>query len=236
MKLFAICSILIAGLLATIEAQADDSGLFILPVKKAFIPQGFDSNDSVQVVLTGTLSGSCEKVAHTQIMTTDDPTQIEVIQWGRRFPGICLPLTSSYNTEVTLGRLEAGTYTLKATGMPASLIEVTEATVSSQDDYIYAPVTKASVEREGTTYVANLSGTLPNDCYRWRDIELLDQGDVLVVLPILEYEDTGSCSQTPVPFAEKIALPAGMAAEYHLLHVRSASGRAVNKVFFTDGD
>jgi hypothetical protein len=236
MKLFAICSIVTAALFSTTPSRAEDSDLFILPVKKAFIPQGFDSNDTVQVVLTGTLSGSCEKIAHTQILTSDDPTRIEVIQWGRRFNGICLPLTSTYNTELTLGRLDAGTYNLVASGMPAAQIEVTEASVSTQDDYIYAPVAKATVGREGTGYVATLSGTLPNDCYSWQELKLLDQGDVLVVLPILSWQDSGSCSQTPVPFSEKVTLPSGMAAEYHLLHVRSASGRALNKVFFSDGD
>lgn len=235
MKLISICVFLFGGLLASVNSYAESSDLFVLPVKKAFIPQGFDNNDTVQVVLTGKLTGTCEKVAHTQVMTTDDPTKIEIIQWGRRFNGICLPLASTYQSEVTLGRLAAGTYSLSVTGMDPVGLEVSEATVSSQDDYIYAPVAKVTVLREGAQYVATLFGTFPNDCYRWKDIELRDQDDVLVVLPILEYVADRECGNTPVPFEEQIVLPE-MSAEYHLLHVRSASGHALNKLFFADGD
>lgn len=217
-------------------AHAEDSHLFIVSAKKIFIPQGFDSNDNVQVVLHGTLTGTCEKIAHSEVLPSDDSNEIHIVVWARRFEGICLPIASNFDKEVSLGRLAPGAYDLKTSGIDNAMVNVDEATVDTQDDYNYSPVKQVSVVRDGPQYVAKLKGSFPNSCYQWKESKILDQGDVIVILPIMEFNDNGQCGSEPVSFEEDVALPGQLNPDYHLLHVRSASGLALNKVFFADGD
>jgi hypothetical protein len=73
-------------------------------------------------------------------------------------------------------------------------------------------------------------GDLLADCLAFQDIKVLDQGKVIVVLPILEQTST-TCHSTQEHFHQKVALPSNLAPGRHLLHVRSLNGRSLNRLF-----
>ena len=218
-------------------ATAERPLLVSVPVRHVFIPGGFDDNDNVQVVLEGAFSDTCYRLAHTEILKSEDGKDFEIIQWTRKFPGICIPTTVPFKSEVSLGRLAAGAYQVEGVGVAAAPLTIIRAAANSQDDYIYAPVSAASVGRRNTGhYVATLSGTLPNGCFSLEKTEVLRQEKVLVLLPVLKYDDSGDCSSEPQPFEVAVDLPADLDAGKYLVHVRSMSGKATNVVFFADGD
>jgi hypothetical protein len=234
-----ILSLITASFLASHAAlaAADRPLLVSVPVRNVFIPAGFDDNDNVQVVLEGAFTDTCYRLAHTEVLKSGNDQEFEIVQWARKFPGICIPTTVPFKSEVSLGRLVSGTYKIEAVGVSAASLEVIRAAANSQDDYIYAPVSAASVGRRNTGhYVATLTGTLPNGCFTVDRTEVLRQEKVLVVLPVIKYDDSGECRSEPQPFEVAVNLPTDLTAGKYLLHVRSMSGKATNVVFFADGD
>lgn len=218
-------------------AWAERPLLVAVPVRHAFIPAGFDDNDDIQIVLEGAFADTCHKMAHTEVLKSEDGTSIEVIQWARKFSGICIPTTVPFKSEVSLGRLTFGTYRLESMGVTPKMLKVDHALVDTQDDFLYAPVTSASVARRNTAHhVVTLVGRLPNDCFSFDKTEVRLERNVMVVLPIIQYTDTGHCSQEEKPFERTVDLPVDLDAGKYLVHVRSMSGKAVNVVFFADGD
>lgn len=219
------------------SAAAERPLLVSVPVRHVFIPNGFDDNDDVQVVLEGAFKDTCYRLAHTEVLKSDDGKDVEIIQWARKFPGICIPTTVPFKSEVSLGRLASGSYKVESVGVDAKPLTIIRAAANSQDDFIYAPVSSASVGRRNTGhYVATLNGTLPNGCFVLEKTEVLRQETVLVLLPVIKFEDNGDCSSEPKPFELMVDLPANLDAGKYLVHVRSMSGKATNVVFFADGD
>lgn len=214
-----------------------DSQLVLLTVEKMYIPSGFDDNDDFQLVVSGTLPDTCHKIAHVDVTQKPEDSSINVVQWGRRTDGLCLPMSVPFSNEVIVGRLQAGNYTLTSPGSDSRSVNIAEAGTDSQDDSIYAPVRSVVVGRlQSTSYSITMVGDLPNDCFSWSETKILDQGDVFVLLPILSYTDNGNCSQNPVSFEKNVEISNQLSVGRYLLHVRSMSGKALNKMFFADGD
>ena len=218
-------------------ATAERPLLLSMPVRHVFVPSGFDDNDNVQVVLEGAFPDTCHKLAHTEVLKSDDGKSLEVIQWARKFSGICIPTTVPFTSEVSLGRLAAGSYKIASVGVASRELIINRAVTSSQDESLYAPVTRVTVGRQDSGhYIATIQGRLPNDCFALKKTEILKQDQVLVLLPVLNYEDTGHCSADQKPIEFNVDLPTDLGAGKYLVHVRSMSGKAVNAVFFADGD
>ena len=218
-------------------ATAERPLLLSVPVRHVFVPSGFDDNDNVQVVLEGAFPDTCHKLAHTEVLKSDDGKSLEVIQWARKFFGICIPTTVPFTSEVSLGRLAAGSYTIASVGVAPKAMTINQAVTSSQDESLYAPVTRVTVGRQDSGhYMAKIQGRLPNDCFALEKTEIQTQEQVLVLLPVLKYEDSGHCSADQKPIEFMVDLPRDLGAGKYLVHVRSMSGKAVNAVFFADGD
>jgi hypothetical protein len=222
---------------ARAEAEADRPLLVAMPVRHVFVPAGFDDNDDVQVVLEGTFPDTCYKLAHNEVIKLDGGKGFQLIQWARKFSGICIPTTVPFQGEVTLGQLPAGTYRIESSGTAPTALRVTTAISAQQDDFLYAPVTNATVGRQNSGhYTVTLTGNLPNDCFTFDKPEVRLSSQVFVILPLLRYQDTGTCSKEPKSFEQKIDLPDDLQAGKYLAHVRSMSGQAINVIFFADGD
>lgn len=220
----------LAALFLTIPVLADAPGLVAVPVTSVFVPVGFDDNDEAQIVLDGMLPNTCYRLAHTEVEPTADGFVVR--QMARRFGGICIPSFVPFWMEVSLGRLTAGDYKIGVIeGPAATTLSVAAAPTSSQDDFLYAPVQDLVVERNSDgRWVAQISGRLPSSCLSLKETRVLDQGHVLVLLPILEQSDV-DCATEDRPWSESVLLPELAEAGQYLVHVRSMSGKAVNTVF-----
>lgn len=233
-------SLLIATLLTLLpaaRAQADDLSHGVLtPVRpyNTFIPNGFDNNDNVEVVLDGYLPNTCYRMAHTQVSRVPDTNTIKITQWARVFPGLCLQIVLPYSVEVPLGQLEAGDYVVDPYGAPPFPLHVAESSGAGVDDYLYAPVDTAYVERDRGKYWVIFQGRFTNNCMRWKDVRVTNSGKTIEVLPIVEMADGDHCRAQEIPYSWRAYLPDDMAEGRHLVHVRSLNGKAVNAVFSVD--
>lgn len=230
---------------ATTVARADDpvpNPPVPVSVGSVFAPDGFDDNDEAQVVLDGYLPSTCYRVSHTTSHLDPASGEINVVQYARRFGGVCLPVKVPFFSEVRLGVLPAAKFGIKSRGAAAETLAVKEASSGGPDDYLYAPVDTVRVDYDHAThdYVATINGRLTSSCLQWDGIRVLDQGKVVVLMPILKAADGAACVATETAFEEKAVLPKALKDGRHLLHVRSLNGKAVNALFTvkpqTDGE
>jgi hypothetical protein len=213
-------------------AKAEDTQLVAIQVAKIFVPTGFDDNDEIQVVLDGQLPDGCHRLAHSEIKRDAGSDSIVAVQWARKFPGQCPIVFVDFSTVVNLGRLPAGDYEISSPGLQARPLSIEAAPSDGQDNYIYANLESVYVESgDGPVFKAELTGSMTNSCLKWQDIKVLDQGDVLVILPILSYEDNGNCQSISEPFTKLVPLPGALPDGRNLVHVRSMNGQSVNHVF-----
>jgi hypothetical protein len=231
---------LVAGLVALVSstaALADDPAgtLVIVDSDEVFVPNGFDDNDETLAVLDGYLPSACHKLAFTE--TVKDPVTgaTTILQYARKFDGICLQVRVPYTSEVSLGVMPAGTFKISAKGAAPQDLRVAEATNAGPDDHLYAPIDAVRVERDEATgsYAAVLDGRFTNRCMHFKEVNVINSGRTIEILPIIEMDETeADCGDDrDAPFSYRAALPEGMTAGRHLVHVRSLNGKSANAVF-----
>jgi hypothetical protein len=219
------------------QALADDpaSGTLVaINAQASYVPVGFDDNDDVVVVLDGNLPDSCYKLSHTEVLKDAVTNKITVIQYARRYPGICLESLVPFSSESNLGVMPVGLFSVASPGAIQEKLEVTEATSAGPDEFLYAPVdsTKVTFDETTATYRGILEGRFTNTCMRIKEVTVINSGKTLEVLPKMELVDApNGCQTTEVPFSWTVDLPKEISKGRHLMHVRSLNGKAVNKMF-----
>jgi hypothetical protein len=209
-------------------------------VEKVFVPAtGYDDNDNVVVRVEGTLPDPCYVLGNTEIKALANNTY-EVHQYAwRRDTGVCAGNDDLYETsfseDASLGRLSVGDY--KILQHPTDdqttvrAFSVSEAKMSTMDDFNYAKVTQVSVPDvipAGQDVKVTISGTLSSSCNVISNVKIERQNDVFVVQPI-ELEQ-GDCGYTLQFFTKDIDLGQLPAGEY-MIHVRAKNGRVVERTF-----
>ncbi len=216
---------------------ADDPStgtLVAINADSSFVPVGYDDNDDVVVVLDGHLPDSCHKVSHTEVLKDPATNKITVVQYARRYPGVCLESLIPFASEANMGILPTGTFSVTSPGTTAEKLLVTEATSAGPDEFLYAPVDSAKVTFDDVTgtYRGILEGRFTNTCMRIKEVVVVDSGKTIEVLPKMEIvEAPEGCQVTEVPFSWSLDLPKGISIGRHLMHVRSLNGKSVNKMF-----
>ena len=235
-RLLALAALSIVA--ASTVARADDPVQHPpvpISVQKILAPAGFDSNDEAEVILDGYLPSTCWRLSHNTATVEQATGAIEITQYARQTNGPCLPAKVPFTSEAAIGLLPAGQYRVSARGAPSRVLHIVAATVSGLDDFLYAPVdaVRVEVDQAAGGYVATLTGRLTNSCLVWDDVKVLDQGDVVVLLPVLKAADIATCATdtAEIEFKRQVPLPTGMMSGRHLLHVRSLNGKAVNTMF-----
>ena len=79
-----------------------------------------------------------------------------------------------------------------------------------------------------------LTGIFPTNCMQLNPtkIQIKRIGNVFIVLPILDYEYNIDCRSVNLPLQAVVDLGKIKEAGSYLVHIRSLSGMAVNKVFY----
>lgn len=231
-------SLLVAGVVHA-EAPKSPKLMSFLP-QKAFIPSGFDSNDQVQIVMAGFYPDTCYK---------SGPTMVKVDQKGKRillrngayiYPSICLDVIVPYTKIVDAGILSPGKYTImvedsRAKAMdgsprlaPIGAIDIAESSNVGPDDYLYAPVTEAYLEKDKPVMV--LRGLTTSTCMKLKEIKVTPQKEntVVVIQPIVDMAQGQPCSQIAVPFEVRVNVPTS--DKPTLFHIRALNGHSLNVV------
>lgn len=223
-------------------ALADDIHFPTLETVKPdflFTPTGFDNNDNAQIVVAGNLPNTCHKVGQTDVRVDKKEFKIFLNHQNYVFVGCwCGSVITPYYQEANLGVLPSGRYEIFSYSPQATLesrgyLNVGIAATNAPDDYHYAPVESVEVlpARPGKPYTLVIKGTFNSSCMTMLEVRTkYADGNVIEVLPITDMRDGDSCNPSEKrAFEQKVELKHGLEGKY-LIHVRSMSGQAVNRV------
>ena len=240
----AFCSSLFAASLAVAGAAAEvlaggNAVLVSAPVEKVFVPQGFDDNDKVEVIVHGHFSSSCYKMGPVTATINRESRQIIVRAEAYFYQGaVCVQMMIPFIKSVELpGQLSTGVYSIEVAQSPdlkPAALSVGRSTSPDPDDYLYAGVNSVELTRglPGQSEIV-LRGEHPyllQGCVKFTSVRTyMSSTNVLVVQPITEIVSGDQCPEgaSDHHFEERVDVPALSTGEY-LIHVRALDGNSLN--------
>jgi hypothetical protein len=205
----------------------------LIPFKVAevYIPEGFDDNDNLQVVIEGFFPNGCYKVAPASIEIKSGTFKIQANAY--RYYGFCVQMVVPFQQVVDLGIHASNIYDLHAVGLPAlKKINVKSSSNPGPDDFMYAPVKQIYVSRNQENPAKRrvlLSGEFSLSCLKVARVDVAVNDNVLVVLPVAEIDSSTECTDGIFPFEVSQDLPDLPDGRY-LVHVRTLNGTSINRV------
>lgn len=231
MKKILIGLLSFASLLSTASTPVEK----LVPVEHVFIPVGFDSNDTVEIVVTGFLPNLCHKSPEASIVVIGNDISINISSlYYQDSNPFCPSMIVPFEQTVNLGLLDKGNYNIKVNGKsPWELKEEMNILSSSSnaiDDHHYAYVNYIDKEAAGAGEVM-LKGYNPSDCFVLDKIEHVSNNkDTYSIMPKMK-QIRSFCPRKMVPFSYKWKVPNDLNRRNVLLHVRTMNGNSVNSVY-----
>lgn len=205
------------------------------PVTHVFAPKGFDSNDNVEIMVSGYLPNVCYKIASATPKVIGQNIYIEVKMFDYQAERkVCAQMVVPYLMQVPVGILDRGEYKINIVNNTSSTIglksiNISEAYAGAVDEHVYAAVDV--IEDDEDSRIVKLKGTNPSDCFELDRIETVSNGkDTFSILPILKQVKT-ECVDKKTPFEYDYRVPYDLETEGVLLHVRSMNGKSVNLLY-----
>lgn len=197
-----------------------------------YIPEGFDSNDSVQIVGEGLFRDSCYKPGSVRVDVDHEMRRVTLSPTAYQYEGVCLQMLIPYDQALDIGFLKAGNYEVvqKTLGTETFLgdVQVRVATNAAPDDYLYAPVHQAYFENKSVgRATVKLAGEFTNSCMKLADVIVSVQPKVIVLQPISQIEERVGCREGKFTYEREVQITNLKPGRY-LLHVRSLNGKAIN--------
>ena len=225
-------------------AMAAGSPLLVpSPVQKVFVPEGFDDNDNVQVVLHGHFPNACYKTGPVEAKVDQDAKTITIDPQAYYYQGFCAMVVIPFIKQVNLGVVKAGTYTLRLKDrqdIAPTTLTISPAKTTAPDDFLYAPVeTSDLVKDEQGRSVLRVEGTWPytlTGCMTMKEVKAKQTaGQVLVVQPIADMVESGpACDEQRHSHRFRIDTPVNTNSftteKDLLLHVRVLNGNSFNRL------
>lgn len=204
------------------------------PLETALIPVGFDSDDSVQIMVTGRFANTCFQIGTFYTLVDRKKKVVELQLTAYEFKGCGLDVEVPFYQVIPLGLLrEPGDYKVVDLTTKKSLgtlrIKGAEAEAEGTDEFAYAPLLDAFLleRRSGKKYLV-LTGVFSDSCLAFQNVEVNYQSDVVVVLPKIHRPRSRGCIKGEFPFKREELLRADLPKKF-LLHVRAWGGQAINK-------
>ncbi len=215
-----------------------------LELDRVFIqPQGFDSNDNVQMTAVGILANQCQQLASSEVAYSESDKTFTIKQFAQvRKTAEChqnilpehLRLSGQFYKDIELGVLNAGEYKIVYSSNGQQKIRtfvVQTARSQNTDDEIYAPVSDFFIPE--MFYSSNnvriaLTGVLRSRCLEWKSVDIDRFEDVIVVRPKMKIVAEG-CAESAIPLEKVVSIGAFEPGRY-LIHVRSMNGQGLSRV------
>jgi hypothetical protein len=223
--------------LTALNAHAADPAKGAVTFDRVYVPNGFDSNDLVQIVGEGTFANACYRPAEVSVRVDQAAKKIYLGPAAYKYSGFCLQVVLPFERTIDLGLVPAGDYTIVGEESAANnrdkvlgTIKVKEAVKEEADDFLYAPISQAFIRQSETAGNAEivLQGDFPSNCMVLEEVKTSFQGNnVIVVQPIAKMEDRNGCLRGRYPFSKVINV-GDIKADRYLLHVRSLNAKAIN--------
>lgn len=217
-------------------------------IEEVFVaPKGYDSNDNVEIIIDGKLPNACYELYNTDAKIIDKKIHIKQYIKVKQISE-CRPENQNQQTiplwpvqftnRIELGELEAGKYTII---YKSNLIEqkksfeVVKSTSNSIDDDLYAPVSNAFIPEliyPTSNGQVILTGILTNTCMSFLgNVKVIRHENVFIILPKMTVHRNRPCMSTMEPIQQIVSLGEIAHEGRYLIHVRSTTGRSVNKLF-----
>lgn len=198
---------------------------------KIYAPQGFDSNDMVQIVGEGIFRNSCYRHAQSTVVVNEAKKTVSVEVTAYKYAGFCLEVMIPFERTVDIGILKPGKWEFVQANTANRIgeVEVATAIKESADDYLYAPVSQAFFQQVDGRNEVLLSGEFTNSCLSIEQVKVSVQPEAIVLQPIAKLTETADCKAGKFPFSKTISVGPMNAGKY-LLHVRSMNGNAINTI------
>lgn len=219
-----------------------------VPIEEVFVaPKGYDSNDNIEIIVDGKLPNACYELYKTETKTIGFNIYVKQFIKIKQISE-CRPENQSQQTtplwpvqftnRIEIGELQSGLYSIIYNSNfieKKKKFEVTKSVSSSIDDDLYAPVSNAFIpELIYTTSNAEviLTGIMTNTCMSFQgDVEVIKHSNVFVILPKMTVHRNRPCMSTMEPLQYIVSLGEIKKEGRYLIHVRSTTGRSVNKLF-----
>lgn len=210
--------------LLSLSAQAVETELTGF---KLYVPEGFDDNDTIEVIAVGSMPDNCHQAPKAKIEHGQNGFTISMSATVIERKD-CRKISIPYQEKISLGTLVAGSYEVRTSTQKLPL-KVVKAISTLQDDVMYANVTNIIEEDEGRTVW--LIGSHPATCVQEQPVELKKSGDsVWVILPKVTLE--GDCIEESRPFKIAVEIPYDASMKRGvMLHVRVMDGRSLNLLY-----
>ena len=206
----------------------------LVPVSNIYSPEGFDSNDNVEVIVEGFLPNLCYRAPMKDIKINGNKIDIKLsaLSSEQQNP-YCPEMIVPFLEKVEVGVMDKGQYEIEVNGKSVyekqGSIEVDESISDAVDDEVYANV--EYIERVQGSRNIILKGQNPSDCFVLDKVEFVDnKKNVLSVLPKMK-QVSEFCPMKMVPFEYEVEVPNNLEKEKILLHVRVMDGRSVNSLY-----
>lgn len=226
--------IMAAGLCLNVYAMKQE--VVEAPVDHIFVPNGFDNNDHVELVVTGKFPNPCYTRNKYDVKVKNDIINIDVTSLSMDDPAYtkCEPMKIPFTEVVNIGSLQGGDYKVIVNEggkfEQKETISVATASSDSIDDNIYAMVDYIETGfTGGASGDAILVAQSPSSCLVLDKVQYLSNDkDALSVLPIMK-KISSNCPEK----RERIEIPikfdpAKFKFSQILLFVRTVEGRSVN--------
>lgn len=204
--------------------------------ERVFAPVGFDNNDNASVVLYGHFPDTCYHAGPARF--TIRGNEIRIRNLGlHQGAGSCLKAPVPWATTVNFGPLSPGKYSVLLEGPDAQMTHFVNLIVHPSlsrngDNYEYAYVNGAIMNRSTRGATLTMSGTFSLTCMEIAEVRVKETNGVIVVLPIIRLRKDMTCGYpfAPIPFTKRLKIFPKTDAPT-LIHIRSMNGQALNQVF-----
>lgn len=227
MKLF--IGFLISVFSLSFSVQAESTKVH-LSSGKLFVPQGYDSNDLIEVVVQGSLPNSCYKGPTHEVIKEGNIFKIYLYAYYQPAEH-CKKFSIPFQQTVNLGMLNQGKYKVQLNEVHIIAEEellIKESVSSFQDDFLYGNIMNLIEDEDSRT--VQLVGTNPTDCLVFKKMEQEIQKNMIILKP--QFSEVGDCHDIPTEFTLKYDVPF---LESHprgmMLHIRVMGGRSLNYFF-----
>ncbi len=237
-SLVGLCSLLLVNTMAW--ASFDQPEVFSSAPNGIYVPQGFDSNDNVEIFFEGEFEDACHKVGMTTHTVDEESKSIYITDMAYYFgESFCALMVVPYQKGVNAGILREGDWKVYFRHSRGNFVESGKVPVSSAqsarpDEHLYAPVEKTIFRngQDGKPSTVELAGRFFNTCMRMDFVKVNQdtESNVVEILPIA-IMDRGGCEDAPegIEFTHKVNLEDLRPGRF-LLHTRANNGRSVNEI------
>lgn len=224
----------LASVLVSSAAMAGTPVSKVVPVDHAFIPAGFDSNDNVEVVITGYLPNLCHKSPSAKVEIKGNKVDIKMTSlYYQASNPFCPEMVVPFTKSVQLGVMDKGNYEITVNGKSPwekkEKIAILESSSNAVDEFNYAYV--QYIDKEVGNNEVALKGYNPSDCFVLDEISHINnKKDSFSVLPKMK-QVREFCPMKMIPFSYDWEVPAELPSKKVLIHVRTMDGNSVNTIF-----